>query len=902
MADLQSCVVVVPGNRAGRRLLEILVAESSLRKLRFVPPRIVTLGVLPELLCPAQRPLAGSLAQLSAWAQVLRKTDFKQLKGFSFPPDLSGRMEWAKRLARLHEELSAEGYDFATVGKEAEKLKHHSSIENWRVLTEIQQRYNTRLDQCGLDDPFLAPKKSIEAGVCRTDCQLVLVGITDMHRLSKQLLNAVRQHVSALVFAPENIQDRFDEFGCLIPNSWVEHVPCLSNDDIVFVDGPEDQASTVLQCISSWLKRYAVPEISVGVPDAEVHPFLEQILRRGGVPARSSTGPQVAALPVYQFLLAAVGYLKNRQLSGLADLLRHPDFAYWLRVQVRGRPSISHQDWLTFMDDFQSEHLVENLDCDWPESAKNGKVLRILCDETDRFLADLMGHPGPLSTWSEPLSRVLTEMYRGRKFRNHVPEHLLRLQELNLFRELLLEINSLPKGNSQSCSAAEAFEILLGQMDTKQLAPTQGQAAVELLGWLELSLDDAPALIVTGCNEGSVPAGVSPDAFLPEVLRRQLGLVDEMHRFARDAYALQLMLASRQKFKLIAGRQSVDGTPLKPSRLLLVNQGDNLVSRIHLFFGAGSKERVAGTAGLVPGCEISAFEIPEPERQPEPLGVLHVTAFKDYLTCPYRFYLKHVLELKSSRDNSREMDAKQFGTLIHEVLQRFAASRLPRGAAENQLRECVLTHLNEVVVKRFGNRPLATVQIQKELIRKRLENFVRWQLGWAANGWVISHWEREFKDDQSRLLVDNEPFFLRGKIDRIDLNENGNDCVIFDYKTFSEIKKPESTHRNRDGIWTDLQLPLYRHLAAALNLPNSLRLGYIVLPKSPRVREQLAEWDQQDLDEADEAAAQVIRHIRRQIFWPPNPAPQQFFEDYAAICQEGQFISRSGDDEEDVNV
>ena len=64
-----------------------------------------------------------------------------------------------------------------------------------------------------------------------------------------------------------------------------------------------------------------------------------------------------------------------------------------------------------------------------------------------------------------------------------------------------------------------------------------GEPAVEVLGWLELHLDDAPALVITGCNEGFLPTAVSSDPFLPEGLRRRLGLPDNARRYARDAYA-----------------------------------------------------------------------------------------------------------------------------------------------------------------------------------------------------------------------------------------------------------------------------------------------------------------------------------------------------------------------------
>src|SRR5262249_46586288 len=52
--DLSEFIVVVPGGRAGRRLLEILVAQAEERSLILTPPEIVTPEKFPELLYQAK--------------------------------------------------------------------------------------------------------------------------------------------------------------------------------------------------------------------------------------------------------------------------------------------------------------------------------------------------------------------------------------------------------------------------------------------------------------------------------------------------------------------------------------------------------------------------------------------------------------------------------------------------------------------------------------------------------------------------------------------------------------------------------------------------------------------------------------------------------------------------------
>jgi hypothetical protein len=95
-----------------------------------------------------------------------------------------------------------------------------------------------------------------------------------------------------------------------------------------------------------------------------------------------------------------------------------------------------------------------------------------------------------------------------------------------------------------------------------------------------------------------------------------------------------------------------------------------------------------------------------------------------------------------------------------------------------------------------------------------------------------------------------------------------------------------------------LQLPLYRHLAAALNIKGPVDLGYIVLPKTlGEANGHLANWTKAELTAADEAAAEVVRGIRGELFWRPASPPPAFSEQFGPICQDGQ-LGGPGFDEE----
>ncbi len=426
------------------------------------------------------------------------------------------------------------------------------------------------------------------------------------------------------------------------------------------------------------------------------------------------------------------------------------------------------------------------------------------------------------------------------------------------------------------------------------------------MGWLDLPWDDAPALVVTGMNEGIVPTSQNPDAFLPNSVRRAMNLDDNDRRLARDAYALSVLAASRKELRLILGRRTAENDPLAPSRLLFACDNHELPERVERLFATPKslRNRVRIADGLSPGGAVVPYAVPKPLPLAEPVTSMRVTEFSAYLECPYRYYLGYRLGLASPLATAEELPPNAFGDVLHDVLEEFGKSKsINRLADPARIFEFLSDELTKQAARKFGRHPLPAVRIQIEQARWRLKGFADWQAKWASQGWEICFAEESIKDDRAFLEVDRAKMFLRGRIDRIDVRERGGrlEIAILDYKTSDSGASPEEKHRDKEGRWTDLQLPLYRHLMRAIDhLPESehVRLGYIVLPKNPQaIGERLAEWTGTDLEDADEAASEVIRDVRRETFWPPKPNPR-YFAEFSAICQDDLFGTAMQEDGE----
>lgn len=892
MLDLGPVIVVVPGQRAGRRLQELLAFLAEDEALQLTPPEVVTEGKLPEMLYKPKLPFANEIVQDLAWAQALRDLPAeKRQQIVPHPPAAGEALPWlglGNILRTLHCELAADGLDFAAVYRDGPKLTDFQETERWQALVALQQRYLLLLDAQKLWDIQTARLKAIEFREIQTDRDIILLGTVDLNNTLRQMLDQVADRVTAYIVAPEELADHFDAHGCLVPGLWCSERMPLRDEQLRQVDGPVEQA----EAVSAWLGeldgRFQKDEIAIGVPDEALVPQLQRQLEQCGVPARWVEGARLAETPPYRLLAAAVRFAGRQRYEDLAGLLRHPDLEDWL--QGPPVPSLPVQ-----LDLFYNSHLPSRVYA--TQILPNGKYwpdLRRAVERIEIWLKEASA-THPLRTWGGLFRKILGEIYGKRILQLDTPADEVLHRTIRCILTACDQLDAVPEPlDTLALPAADAFQIALGPLGKEALPPLANPDAIEILGWLELPLDDSAALVVTSFNEGFVPKATGADAFLPDRLRRELGLLHNERRYARDAYAASVLCHSRGELRVLFARRDTMNDPLQPSRLVFACADETLVERARRFFGeqkpAGGPRRLllASGRGIQ---ERSLFEVPRPEGRTVAPTCIPVTSFRAYLACPYRYYLRYERNLRAVDDSARELDGRAFGILLHEVFSTFGRDTELRQSDRVQ---DVFNFLAEQLAKQaqeiYGSdqrRP--ALRLQLEQARQRLAAFAAHQVELIRAGWRIVYAETGQGNELLAEFPKHEATAtLVGRIDRIDFHEASKTLCILDYKTADHAEQPEKTHRQKDG-WIDLQLPLYRHLwyAASLDLPDdcTVRLGYFNLPKAiEETGVALANWDEDTLAEADAVALEVIRKILAGIFWPPSEETPRFGDDFAAIC------------------
>lgn len=898
VCDLQSTICVLPGQRAGRLLLEYLIEQCQARGLQLIPPRILTPGALLGHAIAAE-PVANDLESLLAWMSALRACDDESLHAL-LPrrPESDDVMAWhdlAGMIARVHDELTGARLTFARAARAAEGLDLQSEPERWRAVQHVHERYLEILQSAGLRDRRQAledhlNRGGLSAGFAPACESLVLIAVPELNQLQRDVIRATVETIAVLIHAPLDLADRFDEFGCVASNregGWSDAQIEIDDSHITLADKPDDQAQSALRLIGGFHSKYAADQVTIGLGDES--PATAATIQRwaewAGLRVHSPIGKPLAQSAPARFLQAAAEWLAEPRFANFAALVRHPDAEKWIRRET----DHGIGDWLTLLDRYFADHLHERLTGEWLCEGDRGERLSAVYRAVHRLLSPLTGaKPATrmLADWGQPILEVLAALYED--CRDDDPDSLEACFQL---RDLVAQLAAAPASLQPRVNATGALGLLLlcAQRGDAALIPPPSGDEIEMLGWLELHLDPAPALIITGFNEGLIPRAVPTDPLLTDSLRTVLGMPNRTTRYARDAYLIEAIRHSRESLAVIVGKHTAEGEPLSPSRLLLACEPETLVQRIKTMCNGAANGRKAAHFGPRSSALQSCFTIPTLPQLPPPKH-MRITDFRTYLACPYRYALDVLLGLEAISDACMELDALSFGSLAHEVLCDFGTDEDIRHSVHaEEIEKFLLAALAKRARRHFGSSPLPAVRLQLARLEQRLRSFAKFQAQHRNSGWLIKYCEHKF-DGVALDIPDQEPMPLHGKVDRIDFNDSG-DCLIIDYKTSESGASPHKSHHGRESIcdqWQDLQLPLYHYLATRSQLgiaPDAnIQLAYINLPKqSDGTSLSCAEWTREHLDHALEAARDVVKQIRAGEF----PLCKDFdgFDCFARICQ-----------------
>jgi ATP-dependent helicase/nuclease subunit B len=307
------------------------------------------------------------------------------------------------------------------------------------------------------------------------------------------------------------------------------------------------------------------------------------------------------------------------------------------------------------------------------------------------------------------------------------------------------------------------------------------------------------ALVVPGCDEQRLNPAAEPPGRWTEAQRLALELPTRRTLLAAAGAAWQHALQS--PLCDVLWRQSDEaGEALLPS---------TLVQSLQLA-GAGA------TAAVDPNCLRRVASVPQYGPQPSgaglPITSLSASAYDDLRTCPYKFFALRQLGLREADELDTEVDKRDFGTWLHEVLRQFHESLQSRPDVTPQGRVALID---------------ATAQAVSQAMGLASEEFLPFGAAWPGVrdgylSWLQTHEQAGNHFERAELQLDQAigPVKLVGRIDRIDRQANGLTLVL-DYKS-EDLSK---TRQRVANPFEDTQMAFY----AALLPDDELAGAYITL-------------------------------------------------------------------------
>jgi ATP-dependent helicase/nuclease subunit B len=795
--DFSGIRVVVPTFVHSHLLLQVLSAELG---GNVIPPRINTLFALLEMLPPdagAPRvPSAGerlmdlySALRQHAWLKKLfsarRNTDLLPLAQTlidlsdeltrAMLPNLDGKYDtpeqrWHKALAQLsppaQQMLSDEAQLVWTIWQ-GQLDANDGNLLRYQRLLEIAESATEPLLWISPTAPDVIEQAFLNA---YAESQPVQVLTLDW------LASALAHPYST---AWSQLADASDAFAAELEPSSLAHLSLIQADSL------EDEAQQGAQAIINWLLA-GKTKLAVIAQDRAVSRRIRALLERADVLVADETGWKLST---------------TRAAAALAA---------WFDVVV------TRADTMTLLDLLKSPYL----DCPKTESdegaqSKSDRIMHIefalrranVLSGWDSILFSLDRLPDE-ANWIASIARQAHAYDARRKLSDWASHTLQTLQNLCMHTALdadsagqqIIKLLQDIQANCQKMEATFSFSewrsFVNLQMENAPFVVAHADPRVVMLPLNGARLRSFDAVLVVGVDATHLPSQPQETLFFSNAVKRELGLVtrEQRHRQQLRDFA-ELLLSNPEVVMSWQAHQNGEHNPISPwisqLQLALERSGAPLIP----------VRRIAIAEHRLP---VMRSEKPRPSAPELRPAHLSSSGFTSLMACPYQFFAGRMLGLNALDELSDMPEKRDYGDWLHAILHRFHTALLAQPAADKL---DLLTEVsNELFDKVLQHSPAALGFSVRW--RKVMPAYVAWVEKHQDEGWQFAFGEEKKErvlvwEDGSAKDQTDQQITLRGRIDRIDQNANG-EYAVLDYKTTTT-----TILKKRLASGEDHQLPFY---------------------------------------------------------------------------------------------
>lgn len=392
------------------------------------------------------------------------------------------------------------------------------------------------------------------------------------------------------------------------------------------------------------------------------------------------------------------------------------------------------------------------------------------------------------------------------EFAYHSLKHLMQLEERIQKQHQQLEPRTLAR------LIIQVFEQLKIPFSGE---PTKG---LQLMGFLETRALDFERVILVSANEGKLPRGNRHTSYIPYAIRKAFKLPTFEEQDAIYAYHFKRVLQRAKDIIVLYNTEvAIDGSGEK-SRFIwqLIESFPKESISQHVYQMSLSKSPASATLDIQKSSKVvemmQRFLVGIGEEKS-----LSPTAIRHYLDCSLRFYFRYLVRIREREKESKELDPRDFGNIVHHGLERLYQPLTGETVSRDRIKELldsqVITEAVDWAIKNHFKKSYFSViegkdllheQIIQKLIYKVVEKDLR---------------EAPFTLTGTEIRITSDLEFSPGKVVRLEgtldrVHTTNETHHIVDYKTgkadLKNLNRPVFPEGGLDYVQTHFDEPRFK--------------------------------------------------------------------------------------------
>lgn len=427
---------------------------------------------------------------------------------------------------------------------------------------------------------------------------------------------------------------------------------------------------------------------------------------------------------------------------------------------------------------------------------------------------------------------------------------------------------------------------------------TRGERRRDIAIWgqLEARLQHPDLLILAGLNEDKWPEPADPGPWLSRGMRLAAGLEPPERRQGQAAHDFAQGMGNGRVIISLAER--VGSSPAIASRLL---------QRLEAFAGetAAKAWQAQGQVWLEQARSIDAVAAVVPAQRPMPMAPaaqrprrLSITEIETLMRSPYDLYARHVLRLNPLDPLGAAPDARERGTITHDIFAAFVMS------GHDVMAPDALDMLKAIAIDKFAG--LETIAERRDIWLRRFSTTAAQFLAHERERQpLVKTRHAEIKGEWHLKL--GETFVLSGRADRVDEMVDGT-LEIIDFKTGAVPSKAAMQAFEVPQLLLEAQMGKVGALEGIAPADSS-RLTYIKIGLGPEAfspKDFIAAEGYGLMEAADALARRMQSHVLHFLFNDAVPMParllpikgQRFAGAYDHLARVAEWTAVDGEEGE----